>query len=125
MKTSEGTTDKADTEKGGMQTQWPPYHWIDQPVEPILKDFWEATYDQSDLENHQRFIEMLRLRKQGVRNSDIQRALSVTNAGKYLSGEKKSFVTHLRAEHDRLGAPSQGRKWLPLRLKPRGTPDKT
>jgi hypothetical protein len=32
-------------------------------------------------------------------------------------------VTHLRTEHERLGAPREGLKWLPLRLKPRGTPD--
>jgi hypothetical protein len=66
---------------------------------------------------------MLGLKKQGVRDSDIARALRTNNVSKYLSGEKKSFLTHLRAEYDRLGPPSEGRKWLPLRMKPRGTPN--
>ncbi len=45
------------------------------------------------------------------------------NADKYLLGLKKCFLTHMRAEHERIGAPRQDFKWLPLRLKPRGTPD--
>src|SRR2546426_669450 len=45
------------------------------------------------------------------------------NADKYLLGLKKCFLTHIRAEHERIGAPTQGFRWLPLRLKPRGTPD--
>jgi hypothetical protein len=68
---------------------------------------------------------MLSLSKQGMRDSDIQRTLGVNNVRKYLSGKKQSFVTHLRAEYDRLGPPTDGRKWLPLRVKPRGTPDRT
>jgi hypothetical protein len=111
-----------------MQTEgsisWPPYHWIDEPIGSLLSDFWEATYDQSDLDDHERLIQMLRLRKQGMRDSDIRRTLGANNVYKYLSGEKQCFVTHLRAERERLGAPTEGRKWLPLRLKPRGTPGK-
>ena len=34
-----------------------------------------------------------------------------------------SFLTNLRKEHDRLGAPPDAHKWLPLRLMPSGTPD--
>jgi hypothetical protein len=65
MSTYEGTKEKTETAGGGI-INWPPYHWIDQPVQPILDNFWQMTYDQSDLDNHQRFIKMLSLRKQGM-----------------------------------------------------------
>jgi hypothetical protein len=67
---------------------------------------------------------MLRLHKQVYSAASIVRLLSTNNVGKYLRGKKKCFLTHLRAEHERLGAPRMGFKWLPIRLKPRGTPDK-
>jgi len=103
---------------------WPPYHWIDEPANKPLKDFWEATYDQTDVSKYQQFVRMLYLRKRGMRDSEISKALRMNNVGKYLSGQKKSFITHMRMEHERLGRPRECYKWLPLRLKPRGTPDK-
>lgn len=122
MSTYEITKQETKTARGET-VSWPPYHWIDEPVEPILANFWQATHDEHDLEQHQRFIKMLQLRNEGGRDSEIARKLNANNVGKYLSGEKKSFVTHLRLEHDRLGTPRQGYQWLPMRLKPRGTPD--
>ena len=104
------------------EIDWPPYHWIDAPVKPILDDFWEVKYDQSDIEKHEAFIKMLRMEKQGLRVSEIGKAMHMSNVDKYLIGTRMGFVTHLRAEHDRLGPVAPGHKLLPLRMKPRGTP---
>ncbi len=68
---------------------------------------------------------MMQLRNEGCRNSEIEGRLEMSNVGKYLSGRKKSFITHIRHEHDRLGTPRHGYQWLPMLLRPRGTPDKT
>ncbi|MDA4126244.1 MAG: hypothetical protein OK452_03435 [Thaumarchaeota archaeon] len=104
---------------------WPPYHWLEHPeIQPIVDDFWEAKYDEDDLAIYNRFLEILSLSKSGLNGDEIGRKLHINNVRKYIKGSKKSFLTHLRAEHDRLGSPSPGYKWLPLRLKPRGTPDK-
>jgi len=72
---------------------------------------------------YNRFIEILRLSRSGLNGDEIGRALHMNNVRKYLSGEKMSFLTLLRFEYDKLGPPQAGRKWLPLRLKPRGTPN--
>ena len=72
---------------------------------------------------YDRFLEILRLSKKGLNGDEIGRALNMNNVRKYLKCEKLSFLTKLRAEHDKLGPPSTGMKWLPQRLKPRGTPD--
>lgn len=71
---------------------------------------------------YSRFLEILRLSRCGLNGDEIGRQLHMNNVRKYLSGEKKSFLTHLRAEQDRLGPPRSGKTWLPLRLKPRGVP---
>ena len=76
------------------------------------------------MEQYKRFIEMLKLRNLRLGYTAIAKAMGMSgNADKYLLGLKKCFLTHIRAEHERIGAPRQGFKWLPLRLKPRGTPD--
>jgi len=104
---------------------WPPYHWLEHPeIQPIVDDFWEAKYDEGDLAIYNRFLDILALSKSGLNGDEIGRKLHINNVRKYIKGSKKSFLTHLRAEHDRLGSPNPGYKWLPLRLKPRGTPDK-
>lgn len=72
---------------------------------------------------YQRFLEILRLSKAGSSGDEVGRALHMNNVRKYLTGNKMSFLTKLRAEHDRLGTPSKGWRWIPARLKPRGTPD--
>lgn len=72
---------------------------------------------------YDRFLGILRLSKSGLNGEQIGKALHMNNVRKYLTGNKMSFLTNLRAEHDRLGPPSVSHKWLPLRLKPRGTPD--
>ena len=76
------------------------------------------------MEQYKRFIEMLRLRNLRLGYTAIAKAMGMSgNADKYLLGLKKCFLTHMRAEHERIGVPRQDFKWLPLRLKPRGTPD--
>jgi hypothetical protein len=74
---------------------------------------------------YNRFLEILKLSKRGLNGDEIGRILHMNNVRKYLTGAKRSFLTVLRAEHDRLGPPSVGHKWLPLGLKPRGIPDGT
>lgn len=100
--------------------------WLDTPeIGPISDDFWNPRFDGSDIAMYDRFLEILRLSKKGLNGDEIGRTLHMNNVRKYLTGHKMSFLTSLRAEHDRLGAPTKGRKWLPLGLKPRGTPDGT
>lgn len=102
---------------------WPPLHWLDSPdVQPFVVDFWRAKYDVVDIAMYERFLEIIRLSKTGLDGDQIGRQLHMNNVRKYLTGEKVSFLTLLRREHDRLGSPKSGYKWLPLRLKPRGTP---
>ena len=72
---------------------------------------------------YNRFLDILRLARNGLNGDEIGRRLGMNNVRKYLKGDKMSFLTNLRKEHDRLGAPPDAHKWLPLRLKPRGTPD--
>ncbi len=74
---------------------------------------------------YDRFLEILRLSKSGLNGYEIGRQLHMNNVRKFLTGTKKSSLTHLRTELDRLGPPGPAHKWLPLRLKPRGTPDTT
>lgn len=71
---------------------------------------------------HNRFLEILKLSKQGLNGDEIGRQLRMNNVRAFLTGRKKSFLTHLRAEHDRLGSPRSGNEWLPSSLKPRGVP---
>ena len=71
---------------------------------------------------YNRFLEILKLSKRGLNGDEIGRALHMNNVRKYLTGEKRSFLTFIRAQRDKLGTPEAGRLWLPLRLKPRGTP---
>jgi hypothetical protein len=73
---------------------------------------------------YERFLEILRLSRSGLNGEEIGRTLHLNNVRKYLTGEKMSFLTHLRAERERLGSPNEGNKWLPIQLKPRGTPGK-
>jgi hypothetical protein len=103
---------------------WPPYHWIDVSVQPILNDFWEVAYDESDLEKHERFLKMLKLERQGLGYGAIGRELKVSNVDKYLIGTRMDFLTHLRVEHERVGPVIPGNRLLPLRMKPRGVPDR-
>jgi len=71
---------------------------------------------------YNRFLEILKLSKSGLNGDEVGRALHMNNTRKYLSGKKMSFLTFLRAQHDRLGPPESHFQLLPLRLKPRGTP---
>ena len=71
---------------------------------------------------YNRFLEILKLSKRGLNGDEIGRILHMSNVRKYLTGEKMSFLTLLRREHDRLRSPEPKQKWLPLRLRPRGTP---
>lgn len=124
MTSYNGTTENEES-KGGT-AQWPPYHWLDNPdIRPIVDDFWNAKYDENDLGMYNRFIDILRLTMSGISGEAVGRTLHLNNVRKYVTGERKSFLVHLRAEYDRLGLLRPGYKWLPLRLKPRGTPDKT
>ena len=110
---------------GDVAASWPPYHWLESPeIQPIVDDFWEAKYGEDDLATYNRFLEVLALSKSGLNGDEIGKKLHINNVRKYIKGSKKSFLTLLRAEHDRLGSPRPGYKWLPLRLKPRGTPGK-
>ncbi len=110
--------------RGGRRVRWPPFHWLESPeIKPIVEDFWRARYDEDDLAMYNRFIEILRLYRNGLNGESISRSLDINNVGKYITGNKMSFLTRLRGEHDRLGPPKPAHKWLPLRLKPRGTPD--
>jgi hypothetical protein len=103
---------------------WPPFHWLDNPdIGPTIADFWNPRFDQHDISMYNQFIEILRMSRSGLNGDEISRALHMNNVRKYLVGEKLSFLTTLRTEHDKLGPPSIGQKWLPRRLKPRGTPD--
>ena len=90
----------------------------------IVCDFWRVKYDEEDFTMYERFLEILRLSKSGLNGEEIGRTLHISNVRKYLTGEKVSFLTRLRAERDRLGPPNGGYKWLPTQLKPRGTPGK-
>ena len=71
---------------------------------------------------YNRFLEILKLSKRGFNGDEIGRILHMNNVRKYILGAKMSFLTLLRREHNRLGSPEHNYKWLPLRLKPRGTP---
>jgi len=53
---------------GGNEVSWPPSHWLECEScgESVLNDFWALTYDERDVEQYKRFIEMLRLRKEGL-----------------------------------------------------------
>jgi hypothetical protein len=107
----------------GVARTWPPYHWLEHPeILPIADNFWNPKFDESDVEMYNRFLEILRLSKDGHNGDEIGRILHMNNVRKYLTGNKMSFLTKLRAEHDRLGSPKVSHEWLPLRLKPRGTP---
>ncbi len=109
--------------KHASANSWPPFHWLAQPdIRPVAEDFWRAKYDEHDVAMYNRLLEILKLTKEGRNGDQIGRQLHMNNVRKYITGEKESFLTHLRAEHDRLGSPKPGHKWLPLRLKPRGTP---
>ena len=71
---------------------------------------------------YHRFMDILKLSKSGLNGDEIGRILRMNNVRKYLTGEKMSFLTFLRSERDKLGPPVAGLRWLPLGLKPRGTP---
>ncbi len=112
-----------ESRRGG-RARWPPFHWLESPeIKPIVEHFWRARYDEDDLAMYNRFIEILRLARSGFSGGSIGRTLQINNVRKYLTGRKKSFLTHLRGEHDRVGFPEPNHQWLPLHLKPRGTPD--
>jgi hypothetical protein len=122
--TASQDTDEEQTDGEGSK-QWPPFHWLESPdITPIVSSFWNPKFDENDLAMYNRFLDILRLSKSGRNGDEIGRLLSISNVRKYLRGDKMSFLTQLRAEHDRLSMPTEGDKWLPLRLKPRGTPDK-
>jgi len=102
---------------------WPPFHWLKDPqIQTVVDDFWNPKFDKMDGTMYDRFLEILRLSNNGLNGDEIGRALHMNNVRKYLSGDKMSFLTLLRREHDRLGSPEHNHKWLPLQLRPRGTP---
>ncbi|MBI3840479.1 MAG: hypothetical protein HY297_00740 [Thaumarchaeota archaeon] len=107
-----------------MTASWPPYHWLVSPeIGPVAKNFWRVKFDQHDLEMYERFLRILRLSKDGRTAQEIGRILGMNNVGKFLTGKKMSFLTRLRSESERLGQlESSSHRWLPSRLKPRGTP---
>ena len=105
---------------------WPPYHWLENPeIRSFAGDFWNPRFDDSDIAMYNRFLDILKLSESGLNGDEIGRILNMNNVRKYITGDKMSFLTNLRAEHDRLGPPTEEHKWLPLGLKPRGTPDGT
>jgi len=108
--------------KGG-RSQWPPYHWLNSPdIKPVADDFWNPQFNEQDLTMYNRFLKILRLSKNGLNSDEIGKILQMNNVRKYLAGSKMSFLTLLRTRHDTLGSPINAHKWLPTRLKPRGTP---
>ena len=116
-------TDENGQSTGG-RVRWPPYDWIQNEADySIFEDIWEAKYDQHDKDAYERYLRILGLSRQGLSGSAIEKLLATNNVRKYLSGTKRSFLTHLRAERERIGPPQAKTKWAPLRLKPRGTPD--
>jgi len=92
-------------------------------IKPFADDFWNPKVDESDTVMYNRFLEILKLSKNGLNGDEIGRILHMNNVRKYIKGEKMSFLAILRKEHDRLGRPPAGYQWLPLGLKPRGTPN--
>ena len=121
MTTYLDTTEKQTN--GGGSTRWPPYHWLVSPdIAPIASNFWRVNYDEKDMAMYNRFLEILRLSERGLNGEEIGRTLHMNNVRAFLTGRKKSFLTHIRAELDRLGIPHLGYSWLPMQLKPRGTP---
>ncbi len=118
--------DEEESRSRGGRVAWPPYHWIQPEVNySVFEDFWEAKYGPDDVKAYERYLRILELSQKGHNTSQIERLLGMNNVGKYLSGKKRSFLTTLRAEHDRLGPPREKSKWSPMRLKPRGTPGST
>jgi len=96
---------------------------LDSPdIKPIAEHFWRANYNKEDLVMYNRFLEILKLSKSGLNGEEVGRSLHMNNVRAYLTGRKRSFLTHLRAELDRLGSPEPDSQFLPLHLKPRGTP---
>lgn len=81
-------------------------------------------YDGKDVRAYLWYLNIRRLAARGYKASEIERTLRTTNVGKYLRGEKKSFLTNLAFQRGRLGPPLPGFQWLPIELKPRGTPGK-
>jgi len=103
--------------------KWPPYHWLETPrIESIVKDYWNPKFDDHDMVMYNRFLDILRLSKNGLNGDEIGRILHVNNVRKYLTCDRMSFLTNLRARLDKLGPPKEDRSWLPLNLRPRGTP---
>jgi hypothetical protein len=114
----------AEQDPPGADKRWPPYHWLESPeIRHFVDDFWKPRFDGGDIAMYNRFLKILKLSKSGLNGDEIGRTLNMNNVRKYLVGTKRSFLTVLRAERERLGPPSLGHRWLPLRLKPRGIPD--
>jgi len=92
-------------------------------IKSFIDDFWEVGYDRDDLRAYERYLKIVNLSKQGHTSASIERILRTNNVGKYLKGQKKSFLVNLKEWRERLGPPKKGFQWLPIRLKSRGTPD--
>ncbi|MDV3243827.1 MAG: hypothetical protein LYZ66_01475 [Nitrososphaerales archaeon] len=90
---------------------------------PFADDFWEVRYKSEDVRAYKRYLKIVNLSKQGHTAASIERILRTNNVSKYLRGQKKSFLVNLEEWRERLGPPTRGFRWLPIRLKPRGTPD--
>lgn len=91
-------------------------------VRAFARDFWEVHYERKDIQAYLRHLEILRLSSQGRRAAEIERILKTSNVGKYLKGQKRSFLVTLGTWRRRLGKPMDGFQWLPTELKARGTP---
>ncbi len=95
---------------------------ISADVRTIADDFWEVRYDGADIRAYWRYLEILRLTKEGYNAASIERILKTNNVSKYVNGQKKSFIANLKTWLERLESPRKGYQWLPIELKPRGKP---
>jgi hypothetical protein len=85
--------------------------------------FWDIRYSKQEEASYDRYREILRLGSLGQTAATIERILQMSNAGKYLSGEKKPFLATIQSMLATQGTPSKNYRWIPLKVRPRGVPE--
>ncbi|QQG48001.1 MAG: hypothetical protein HY247_04300 [archaeon] len=95
---------------------------IQGELDAITSRFWEMRHERRDVEAYERYLDIFRLHSDGKSDAQVGRMLHMNNVGKYLKGQKRPFLATMASWAERLGQPREGWQWLPLSLRPRGTP---
>jgi hypothetical protein len=128
METSEGTTNKADTERGGkkLREYWPEYSPANRAIlRPkllgawddlsYLDDYWNVVYDDGDLTQFSRMASTWQLSETGLINVSIARKLGLDPGQtlSLLSGKnRRPNLALMYLNHEKLGKPRDGWKWI-------------